>query len=157
MHLASNWQPLDDFSFMPTSQKILLLHSVNADLKIETLNACDKASACTNSTGLGKLCEITSSPFLITTLHLRFSLRPSGVSLDNNRCFLCVQAATQRVGERSFAKPQDPKSSCEIPPVRLLCHDFHCRFSSQRRAAEHGSSCVSHLSGMACKPNTRAG
>lgn len=156
MHLASNWQPLDDFSFMPTSQTILLLYSVNADLKIETLNACDKASACTNCTGLGKLCEITSSPFLITTLHLRFSLPPSGVSLDNRR-FLCVHAATQRVGERSFAKPQDPKSSCEIRPVRLPCHNFHCRSSLQCRAAEQRSSCVSHLSGMACKPNTRAG
>lgn len=40
--------------------------------------------------------------------------------------------------------------------VFLLWHDFHYPCSSQHRAAEQGSSCLSHLTGMACGLCNRA-
>lgn len=86
------------------------------------------------------------------------------------RCFLSVKSATQDVGARSIAKPHDPKSSTQPKnwgqhssqlgkhpiTVFLKWHDFHYPSSSQHRAGEQGSSCLSHLTGMACGLCNRA-
>ncbi|KAA8579979.1 hypothetical protein FQN60_005514 [Etheostoma spectabile] len=47
---------------------------------------------------------------------------------------------------------KDPSSNHKIPNPE----DFHYPSSSQHRAAEHGSSCLSHLTGMACGLCNRA-